>query len=514
LEKYNQLLFVEINVQEKDGLTAYLEAVVTQEDYQEEYDKTLEQQRKQASLPGFRKGKVPKKVIERMAGEGLKAQAVQEALQEELTKYIQNELDILFRPLPLEEDQQIDWKNQQEFRFRYLIGKHPQPDIDLSALEDLTLYRVEISAEDVDAKIDELQRRHAQFDKVDELYDAPEVRCSLLLQELDDNGEVLEEGFQKEAVVDFDNAEASIRGFLVGKERNAQYDAHLDDLGGREAVQKQFDIDELTAQDLGEHFRVTIQAGVYFKKAPLDQTLFDNVFPPDQRVTPIQSEEEFREAVADEIRKEYYDIAKQRLFLQIREQLPNKVEVPLPDEFLERYHQKEILEKKEQQEPSSDEEDPETAFFRFKENVRSAIIFNTLARRYDVEVSEDEITRFGAQNLYHNFGYTLYNLPEWSRRDYLDGILKDEQYRTQIRQSVQEYKVMEAMMDDLPYQEQVISAEELYEIEGSERALAENQSRAEEVDAGEAGGAPSGNGDEESPDSNTDASSSSSQTDS
>jgi len=69
-------------------------------DYQEKVDKSLNQLRQKANIPGFRQGKVPKNVIRRMYGKAVLADEINKIVSEELSSFIrENKLKILGEPI-------------------------------------------------------------------------------------------------------------------------------------------------------------------------------------------------------------------------------------------------------------------------------------------------------------------------------------------------------------------------------------------------------------------------------
>ena len=98
------------------NLSAVLTLTVSKEDYEPKLSTELNKHRKKAALKGFRKGKTPMGFIKKMYGRAILADAINEMIQKELTKYISEEkIQILGQPLPSEDQQEYDF-NINEFR--------------------------------------------------------------------------------------------------------------------------------------------------------------------------------------------------------------------------------------------------------------------------------------------------------------------------------------------------------------------------------------------------------------
>ncbi|HOD11432.1 MAG TPA: trigger factor family protein, partial [Flavobacterium sp.] len=84
-----------------DALNAVVTVEVSKSDYAGKVEKVLADYRKNASIPGFRKGAVPMSLIQKQYGKAVLLEEVNKVLQENLNKFLAEEkLDILGNPLP------------------------------------------------------------------------------------------------------------------------------------------------------------------------------------------------------------------------------------------------------------------------------------------------------------------------------------------------------------------------------------------------------------------------------
>ena len=91
-----------------DALNAIVTIEVTRDDFQKNVDEVLKNYKKNASIPGFRKGQVPMSLVKKQFGTSVMVDEINKLLQEKLGEYIQEEkLDILGNPLPVPND--VDW---------------------------------------------------------------------------------------------------------------------------------------------------------------------------------------------------------------------------------------------------------------------------------------------------------------------------------------------------------------------------------------------------------------------
>ena len=124
-----------ITKEQIDDLNAVVKVAISKEDYQDKVEKILNDYRKQANIPGFRKGQVPMGLIKKQYGKAVLVDEVNKLLQDNLNKYLTEEkLDVLGNPLP-KQPENFDWDNDNlDFEFElglqmlsYLgIGTHSQ----------------------------------------------------------------------------------------------------------------------------------------------------------------------------------------------------------------------------------------------------------------------------------------------------------------------------------------------------------------------------------------------------
>ena len=92
-------------------MVAKLTVEVKESDYLDKVSDILKKYRKDAVVPGFRKGKTPMSIIEKQYKNSIVVDEVNKLLQDNLYKHItDNKIRVLGSPLPLEENE-VDWVN-------------------------------------------------------------------------------------------------------------------------------------------------------------------------------------------------------------------------------------------------------------------------------------------------------------------------------------------------------------------------------------------------------------------
>ena len=113
-----------ITKEQIDPLNAVLKVEVSREDYQEKVDNILKDYRKNANIPGFRKGQVPMGLIKKQYGKAVLVDEVNKLLQDNLNNYLTEEkLDVLGNPLPKQQDN-FNWE-ADDLAFEFELGLAP-----------------------------------------------------------------------------------------------------------------------------------------------------------------------------------------------------------------------------------------------------------------------------------------------------------------------------------------------------------------------------------------------------
>ncbi|MCL2413465.1 MAG: hypothetical protein FWC98_04945 [Bacteroidales bacterium] len=140
-------------------LTSKLTIEVAEQDYQNQVKKTLTGYQQKANIPGFRPGKVPFGMIQKMYGNSVLVDEVNKLLSDALNKYIDDhKLDLLGQPIPAEDNEIADFDVAKDFTFHFEIAVAPQFELDLSKIK-VTNYQLTVGDEMVQKSVENLLER-------------------------------------------------------------------------------------------------------------------------------------------------------------------------------------------------------------------------------------------------------------------------------------------------------------------------------------------------------------------
>lgn len=306
---------------------------IAENDYAEKVAKQLKEYQHKATVPGFRKGMAPMGLIQRMYKPAVVGDAVQELLSESLYKYIDDEkLEIVGSPLSNEEKTgAIDFAKNTDFTFYFDAALAPQVNIDWSKV-DTKLCSIKLTAKDVDTQVEDIQQRFGKFETPEVVGEGDYVYGKAV--ELDKEGKEKEGGMN--AFVSFplnDMKDPEIAALFYGKKAEDKVVFNVAKAFTPSQIEKNFRMENAAAKKFKSDVEVTISGSSHITVAELNEELFEKVFPGEG----IKEVDKFRKALSAQIDKAN-DEQCQILFVnQVRKQLLDNFDAPIPEAFLKRW---------------------------------------------------------------------------------------------------------------------------------------------------------------------------------
>ena len=129
-----------------DDLNLELSLTVTKEDYADNKKKRLNEYRRKAEFKGFRKGMVPRSLVEKMYGQNALVDSVNDIIAESLNNFIkENNLKVLGEPLPSEDTPHNEWTDGNDFNFKFDLAQNPEVSFELSASDEIPYYTINVT---------------------------------------------------------------------------------------------------------------------------------------------------------------------------------------------------------------------------------------------------------------------------------------------------------------------------------------------------------------------------------
>ena len=141
-----------------DAVNETIVMTVVHMDYKGQVAKRINEKMPLATVKGFRKGAVPKDLVEKQYGKAIKVEEVQKVVDLALERFVQSErLNLLGTPLA-KVNENFSWDNE-ELVFEYEIGLVPSFEIDLEAKNDIIKYVVTADDKLIDGQVERIQKQ-------------------------------------------------------------------------------------------------------------------------------------------------------------------------------------------------------------------------------------------------------------------------------------------------------------------------------------------------------------------
>lgn len=324
-----------MNISKKDidSLNAEIIINLGPEDYEQKVSDAIKKVQRKAAMPGFRPGKVPASLIKKQHGTSILVEELNKLLNDTLYQYIQeNKLEVLGNPMP-KEQQPVDWEHQKEFTFVYELGIAPQFDFKVDSSHSFSYKKVKVDEELVEKYLKDVRRNYGKSVNPEIAGEKDVLFVDIV--ELDSENNIVPGGIFKATSVGIDrlkNEKAKTKLIGLKKEDklvmdvNELYDTALDksiSLG----------IDKDAAEKFNGNIQLTVKNIARLEDAELNQELFDKIYGPGK----INSAEEFRNKIKEELGMMFNQDSDRDLRKEIEKTLIAKLNLQLPDEFLKRW---------------------------------------------------------------------------------------------------------------------------------------------------------------------------------
>ena len=429
-----------------DDLNIELMLSIGKDDYAEKRRKKLNEHKRTAELKGFRKGMAPMSFIEKIYGQSCLVDAVNDLISESLNGFIkENDLKVIGEPLPAEGQENVEWKNGNDFEFKFDIALAPKVDFELGKDDVIPYYNIEIT--DV-AKSEMKENLLKQYGSLE---DGEAAKAEDFIIVDFEQGETRIEG----TYVALRNVSEAVRPSFIGLKSGDSIDVNVNDAFTNEedrAAMLKVKKDELASLD--PVYRMTVKNVKTFVPAPLTQETFDKIFGEGN----VKSEEEFDARIAERLAAEYSQESDFRFSKDARNYLVKKAGISLPEKFLKRWIYV-------ANDGKFTMEDIEKEFDLFLDDYRWQMVRNYLMEKYSVKIEEADLLASAKGLAAYQFAmYGINNVPDDQLESYARTILSQEKDGRRVLEQVEDSKTVAAVKDAVTVKPESISVEKFREL--------------------------------------------------
>ena len=430
---------MKISRKDNDALNALLTIDIDRKDFSEKVDIVLDDYRKQANIPGFRKGHVPMGLIKKKYETAVTAEEVNKLLQENLEKYLKEEkIDILGNPLPVMKEV-LDW-TAETLSFDFELGLSPAFEVDLSGKKKITHYQITADDKMINEQLTHYQKQHGKLIPRENPKDDFEI-----------NAVLKNEAAEIEVTATFDLTQ------ITGK-RNLE-ELKKATVGSKLflAFMKLFKEDATAARLLGvaEDKLKEIEGDIAIEikeinereLAELNQELFDKLFGPGT----VKSEAEMKEKIKEGIEKQFQQQSEQKLLNDVTEYLIDNTSFDLPAEFLKKWMQNSG------KEPLTAVQ-AEEEYERSEKGIRYQLIEGKLIMKHDLQIKFEELKDYAKEMI--SLQMAQYGQPAPPEEE-LDGIvarvMSNQEETRRISDQLMSNKLLDFFKVNAPLKEKKVT---------------------------------------------------------
>ena len=429
-----------------DDLNLQITVNIAADDYAAAENKKLNEVRRRADFKGFRKGMVPMSLVQKVYGEQVLGESVNEVLSDAINNFIkENKLNVVGEPLPSEDQPELEWKSGNDFSFKFDIATTPEVKLELTKEDKVPYYVINVTKE---AK--------------------KEMRDNMLRQvgSLQDGEKAGEEDF---VIADLSNGEINVEGAYIAV-RNVMGDAHSKFVGAKAGDIIDVDVNAAFENDtdrasmlkikkeelasINPAFQATVKNIKTYVDAQENQETYDKLFGEDK----VHNSEEFDAAVESRLADNYKQEADYRLNKDIRDYLVEKANIALPESFLKKWLYK-------VNEGKFSMEEIEKEFDAFLADFRWQMVRGYIMQKNGLKIEEKDIREAAEGFVAYQYAmYGLGNVPHEMIVEAAKNVLKDENQIRRLEESVEEQKVVAAVKEVVSLQNKKISVEKFREL--------------------------------------------------
>ncbi len=440
---------MEIVLDKKDKTQASIKISLKESDYQPSVTQKLKDFSKKANIKGFRPGKVPFGMINKLYGKSILAEELNKILSDELNKYLRtSDLLIVGEPLPNEDDfQSLDLDGQKDFDFHYTIGFATDFDVPVNDKLKVEKNTIKIDKKVIEETTANLQKQFGEISNPETPAEGDVLHGTIVASEIDHTQEI---------AIDLSETEKAITKKLIGLKLNESIDFDPKKLyTDTHQLHHQLGVSHDNFEALKEKMTFTLKAIDRTTPAPIDQALFDKTFGEGK----VTTKEEFDEKIKEALSVNYKNEEEQFFTHKLRETLVDKAKIELPDEFLKTWLMK--------TNPQITEEMLQKEYAAYAQELKWSLIRNKIASSQGLKVENDEVLGEAKSMIRAQFGQAgmmgqLEDQLDTFANNYLQG--ENGENYMKIYNQVMANKVFDYIKSQITIKEKAVSQEDFRKL--------------------------------------------------
>lgn len=424
---------MDISKTDIDQLNSVINMTIDRKDYEKKVVSVLSDYRKNANIPGFRKGHVPMGMIKKQYEKAVIADEVNKLLRENLDKYIKDEkLELLGNPIPKASKEDLDWE-ASKLNFEFELGLAPKFDIKLNVLKKVVCYEIEPEKKMIQEQLIHLQKQYGKLVSQKKIEKGYEITAQFRNQEVELEKMVnfsIEDIKSKKLILALNEAKT---GAILSFPAKRLFKDNV-------TAKRLLSVDDKKLEDIFK-VDVTIELKEINERilADLNQELFDKLYEPGT----VSSVKDLEEKIKVGLQTQFEPQANQKLMNDISEAIVEKTKFKLPVDFLKKWIQTSA------KEPMTKEE-AINEFNKSEKGIRYQLIEGKIISENELNITFEELKDFTAimvQKQMLQYGQT----PEKEKLDEIvSNIMSNQEETRRISEQLMGDKMLNFYKDKAP----------------------------------------------------------------
>ena len=370
---------MDISKTDIDQLNSVINMTIDRKDYEKKVGSILSDYRKNANIPGFRKGHVPMGMIKKQYEKAVIADEVNKLLRENLDKYIKDEkLELLGNPIPKASKEDLDWE-ASKLNFEFELGLAPKFDIKLNVLKKVVCYEIEPEKKMIQEQLIHIQKQYGKLVSQKKIEKGYEITAQFRNQEVELEKMVnfsIEDIKSKKLILALNEAKT---GAILSFPAKRLFKDNV-------TAKRLLSVDDKKLEDIFK-VDVTIELKEINERilADLNQELFDKLYEPGT----VSSVKDLEEKIKIGLQAQFEPQANQKLMKDISEAIVEKTKFKLPVDFLKKWIQTSA------KEPMTKEE-AINEFNKSEKGIRYQLIEGKIISENELNITFEELKDFTA----------------------------------------------------------------------------------------------------------------------
>ena len=436
---------MKIDLNKKNKEISVIAIEISPNDYQEKVQNILNDYRKKANIPGFRKGFVPMGMIKKQYELPVKVDEINKLVQNELGKYItENKLSIIGSPIPSEGDD-INWK-EENIKLSFDIATKPTFKINFKPKKPIVYYNITADKSMINNQVEAYQNQYGKL---------------ISVQNIEDNTNIIGI-FSCEKIDHTKDANFNSKLLLKGTFKKIFLNAKVGDilkLNTSKIFKDENDLHKITGiekEKLNEVDEIDFKINELNKneKAETNNDFFKKVYPNET----IKSLNEFKSKIKEDIEKQFVNQSDQKFLNDVTDSFIKETKISLPEDFLKR-----LMKLNSKEEISN--EDLEKEYSNSENGIKYQLIEEKLLIENDIQINADSIKEFATKMIKNQMAAYGQKEPEQKELDsILSRILSNQEEVKRISNQIISEKLLLIYKEKINKKDKKVSYEEYIEI--------------------------------------------------